>query len=181
VSKLDLESAHVPIAGCNGRRYGCEGIDEGKGPMVDATLPHDEILRRIDAAWTDWLASLDELADESMLQPGASGDWSAADLAFHMAFWDEQAGFDIQFRHDNNGDAPPARDWQRMNEREHAGHAGRSASEARRVMQETHDALVLLAEAHSDDDLTWLVPELADHYREHADEVRAWRSRQADR
>jgi tryptophan 2,3-dioxygenase len=146
-----------------------------KGPTVDVTLPHDEIVRRIDAAWNDWIASIDGIDDETMMQSGASGDRSPADLAFHMAFWDEQAGYDIQFRHDNNGDAPPKRDWQRMNEQDHAAHFGRTPADARQVMQETHHALMVLVDAHRDDDLTWLVPELADHYLEHADELRAWR------
>ena len=141
---------------------------------MEGTLPHDEVVRRIDAAWTQWLAAIDGLDDAAMMRTGASGDWSPADLASHMAFWDEQAGFEIQFRHDNNGDPPPARDWQRMNEQEHADHAGRTPSDARRIMQETHEVLMLLVDAHQDDDLTWLVPELADHYLEHAAEMRTW-------
>jgi predicted RNase H-like HicB family nuclease len=139
-------------------------------------LSYEEVVQRIEAAWAAWLASLDGIDNDAMTRPGASGDWSPTDLLSHIAFWDEQAGFDIQFRHDN-GEAPPPRDWQRMNEQEQARHAGRTPAEARRVMLDTHEALLLLAEAHRDDDLTWLAPELVDHYVEHTAEMRAWRAR----
>jgi hypothetical protein len=144
---------------------------------LDETLPPEEAVRRIDAAWSDWLAVLDRLEDESMAQPGASGDWSPADLPFHMAIRDDQVGFDIQFRHDNNGDAPPERDSQRMNEQVHLAHAGPGAKEAGELIRDTHEAMLLLVGGHQDDDLSWLVPEIADHYRKHADQLRIWRSR----
>lgn len=144
-------------------------------PALEATLPHDEVIRRIESAWSDWLDAFAAIDDQALAEPGASGTWSPADLAFHLAFWDEQAGFDIQFRHDNNGDPPPPRDWQRMNEQVHARHTGRTPAEARETMRDTHEALLLLIAAHRDDDLTWLVPELVDHYAEHTAELRAWR------
>jgi len=135
----------------------------------------EEVFAQIDAGWQNWLDAIADLDNAAMIEAGACGDWSVKDLAFHLAFWDEQGEFDAAYRAEHNGDAPPERDWQAMNEQDHANQQGRPPSDAIAVMSMTHVSLLHTLEKYSGQDLTWAIADFKDHYDEHAAQVRAWR------
>ena len=51
----------------------------------------ERLFQRIDAAWQELQDAIDGLSEESMLAPGAIGEWSVRDLLAHVATWEEEA------------------------------------------------------------------------------------------
>ena len=76
------------------------------------------LLERIDEAWRQLLAALDDIPEDRLSEPGVIGEWSLKDLFGHLAFWDEHAVEEIERafadlpREDNA--------WQEMNDADHA-------------------------------------------------------------
>jgi Mycothiol maleylpyruvate isomerase N-terminal domain len=135
----------------------------------------EEVFAQIDAGWQNWLEAIADLDNAAMIEAGACGDWSVKDLAFHIAFWDEQGEFDAAYRAEHNGEAPPERDWQAMNEQDHANQQNRPPSDAIAVMSMTHVSLMHTLVKYGNQDLTWAIGDFKDHYDEHAAQVRTWR------
>ena len=78
-------------------------------------------------------------------------------------------------RYEHGGEAPPERDWQAMNEQDHANQQDRPATDAVAVMMATHSSLMHTLRKYGDQDLTWAIGDFKDHYDEHAAQVREWR------
>ena len=140
----------------------------------------DDVIAQVDAGWQNWLGALEGLDAAAMSEAGACGTWSVKDLAFHLAYWDEQGEFDAAFRHDNKGETPPERDWQAMNEQNYANQQNRPATDAVAVMMATHSSLMHTLRKYGDQDLTWAIGDFKDHYDEHAAQVREWRQQKGD-
>jgi hypothetical protein len=51
----------------------------------------DQLLKKLDRAWTDLRASYAGLSAEQMAQPGVMGDWSVKDILAHVRSWEEEA------------------------------------------------------------------------------------------
>jgi len=49
------------------------------------------LLKRIDAAWQDLLASYAGLAEPELLEPGVTGTWSVKDIIAHVTVWEGEA------------------------------------------------------------------------------------------
>jgi hypothetical protein len=150
-------------------------VEEEPAMSTTERRSKEEVMAQIDAGWQNWLDAIADLDNAAMIEAGACGDWSVKDLAFHLAFWDEQAEFDAGYRFEHNGEAPPERDWQAMNEQDHANQRERPVSDALKVMTMTHISLLHTLEKFSNQDLSWAIADLKDHYDEHAAQVRAWR------
>ena len=56
----------------------------------------EEARRRVDASWDGWLAALDGVPAERLIEPGVCGDWSVKDLIGHVAYWDDDALADVE-------------------------------------------------------------------------------------
>jgi hypothetical protein len=139
-------------------------------------VDYETVLATIDASWQAFQKTFEGLSEEQLADPTAVGYWSAGDLAFHIAYWDDVAAADAQHRHDNNANRPPARDWQALNDIDYAKHKGQSVSEGFAAMASSHKAMLAHFESLKDDDLTWAISELVDHYDEHAQDIRSWRA-----
>lgn len=51
----------------------------------------DALFRRINAAWTELQDAISGLPDETLVEPGAVGEWSVRDLLAHVTTWEEEA------------------------------------------------------------------------------------------
>lgn len=49
------------------------------------------LLKKIDAAWTDLLDSFAVLSEAQMIAPGVTGDWSVKDILAHVTTWELEA------------------------------------------------------------------------------------------
>ncbi|MGH2548052.1 MAG: DinB family protein [Thermomicrobiales bacterium] len=138
-------------------------------------IDFETVLATIDTSWQAFQKTFEGLSEEQLADPTAVGYWSAGDLAFHIAYWDEVAGADAQFRHDHNGNRPAARDWQALNDADYAKHKDQSVSEGLADMRSAHESMLALFDSLKADDFTWAIAELVDHYDEHAEDIRSWR------
>jgi hypothetical protein len=48
------------------------------------------LLRRLEAAWSDFRESYAGLSEEEVLQPGVTGQWSVKDIVAHVTTWEEE-------------------------------------------------------------------------------------------
>ena len=135
------------------------------------------LLERIEEAWRELFATLDDIPEDRMSDPGVIGDWSLKDLFGHLAFWDEHAVAEIERalaglpREDNA--------WQEMNETDHAARQDHTLPEQRSAMHQAHAALVERLEsvagieaARIDEAIR---PDTYDHYLDHIKDIQAWR------
>lgn len=54
-------------------------------------MTRDQLLARIDSAWTAFQSSYAGLPEARLLQPGVAGDWSVKDTIAHVSWWEEEA------------------------------------------------------------------------------------------
>lgn len=59
--------------------------------MATANDRVDKLLGKLDAAWTAFRESYEDLTDDQLLEPGVTGEWSVRDLIAHVTWWDEEA------------------------------------------------------------------------------------------
>ncbi len=153
--------------------------------------------QRMADEWSALGAALAGLNDEQMLQSGVVEGWSVKDLLGHIAFWADVAAKNTELvKAGREGDiirpeSPEA--VNRWNAREQQLRAGRSLAEVRQEVEESHrralTALAALPEERLGLDVeigvglrgTFLqlyAVDTYDHYREHAEQIIAWRRRQ---
>ena len=53
-------------------------------------MDRDEILEQLDISRVRLLELIEPLADEALLEPGASGSWSVADVLAHLTAWESE-------------------------------------------------------------------------------------------
>ena len=152
--------------------------DESVGREAPADV--HALLERIDEAWRQLFAALDDIPEDRMSDPGVIGDWSLKDLFVHLAFWDENAVREIERalagfpRQDN--------EWQEMNEADHAARRDRALPEQRSAMHQAHAALVERLESVAGIEAApidaAIRPDTYEHYQDHVADIRAWRQRE---
>ncbi len=145
--------------------------------MTDEWNP-ERALSVIENSWANFLDAFTGLSDIQLVAPGAVGEWSAANLASHIAMWDEITLEDANTRASDPA-AKPQHDWQRLNDEGYERDKARTPAEAFAEMHQQHAALIetykrLPVEAYSVD-----IADLIGHYDEHGVEIRGWRSAQA--
>jgi DinB superfamily len=50
-----------------------------------------QVLARLDAAWTEFESAYAGLTDAQLLVPGVTGRWSVRDIIAHVTWWEEEA------------------------------------------------------------------------------------------
>lgn len=148
-------------------------------PQTSARQTVADLLERIDASWSGFLTSLDDLTEEQLLEPGAVGDWSLKELFGHIAFWDDM-GRD-RAAQALSGHVRDFEDFEAMNQADHAARRGRTLAEERAAMHQAHAALVADLEELTELDATAIDEAIAgstyEHYDEHLVDVQSWRER----
>lgn len=137
-----------------------------------------DLLQRIDDSWSAFLASVDDLTEDQLLDAGAVGEWSLKELFGHIAFWDalgqENAALAL------SGQTRQFDDFEDLNQEDHAGRQGRTLAEERAAMHQAHAALVAGLEERTEMDATAIDEAIAgstyEHYDEHVADVQAWRA-----
>lgn len=59
--------------------------------MSRTSDPLSRLLTTLDAAWTAFQDSYAGLADEQLLEPGVTGEWSVRDVMAHVSWWEVEA------------------------------------------------------------------------------------------
>lgn len=152
-------------------------------------MDRQQLLKRLDRAWTAFKASYAGLSDSQMLEQGVTGKWSVRDIIAHVTSWDEEAlkYLPLILR----GSRPP---------RYSVTHGGIDAfnalvteqrkvlplSEVLRQLDETHNRLIDLLQTVPDDKFVGesrfrrrLRLDTYSHYPEHTKAIQKWR-RQLD-
>ena len=137
------------------------------------------LLERIEEAWRQLFAALDDIPEERMSDPGVIGEWSLKDLFGHLAFWDDHAVAEIERalaglpREDNV--------WQEMNEIDHAARRGHALPEQRAAMHQAHAALVERLESVAGIEAAPIDEAIRvdtyEHYLDHIKDIQTWRQR----
>ncbi len=157
---------------------GSEALTQETTERAPAATVSD-LLQRIDASWSAFLASLDDLTEDHLLEPDAVGVWSLKELLGHIAFWDdlgrENAALAL------SGRTREFDDFEELNQADHAARQGRTLAEERSAMHQAHAALVADLEERAQLDASAIDTAIAgstyEHYDEHIADVRAWRER----
>jgi hypothetical protein len=55
------------------------------------SMSRDEYVVRVHASWARWLATINALTPEQLVQPNVCGHWSTKDLIGHIAAWEDKA------------------------------------------------------------------------------------------
>ncbi|MDF2761116.1 MAG: hypothetical protein K0S99_3751 [Thermomicrobiales bacterium] len=137
------------------------------------------LLERIEEAWRELFAALDDIPEDRLSDPGVIGDWSLKDLFGHLAFWDEHAVAEI----DRALAGLPRKDnaWQEMNEADHAARRDHTLPEQRSAMHQAHAALVERLESVAGIEAARIDEAIRvdtyEHYLDHIKDVQAWRQR----
>src|SRR5215211_9331074 len=137
------------------------------------------LLERIEEAWRQLFAALDDIPEDRMSDPGMIGEWSLKDLFGHLAFWDEHAVAEIKRamaglpREDNT--------WQEMNEADHAARQDHTLPEQRAAIHQAHAALVERLEGVAGIEAARIDEAIRvdtyEHYRDHIKDIQSWRQR----
>ena len=53
-------------------------------------MEKQQLLKRLDKAWTGIKASYAGLSDTQLMEPGVMGDWSVKDILAHVTTWEEE-------------------------------------------------------------------------------------------
>jgi hypothetical protein len=54
-------------------------------------MKKQQLLNRLEQAWTAFKQSYAGLTDEKLMQRGVTGDWSVKDILAHVSWWEEEA------------------------------------------------------------------------------------------
>ncbi|MGZ6363399.1 MAG: DinB family protein [Ktedonobacterales bacterium] len=54
-------------------------------------MDRQQLLKRLDGAWTAVKESVTGLTDAQLTEPGVMGDWSVKDILAHVTTWEEEA------------------------------------------------------------------------------------------
>jgi hypothetical protein len=148
----------------------------------------EQLLHRLDKAWTVFQASYSGLPDAQLLEPGVIGAWSVRDILAHVTIWEEEA-----LRHLPliiAGGRPPRYvtygGIDAFNARLIAEKRGFSLADVRGQLAETHRRLIEFVRSAPADQFTRetrarrrLRLDTYGHYPLHAAAIRAWREQRA--
>lgn len=54
-------------------------------------MKKQQVLNKLEQAWTDFMDSFAGLPDEKLVEPGVTEDWSVKDILAHVCWWEEEA------------------------------------------------------------------------------------------
>ncbi|MBA2450341.1 MAG: ClbS/DfsB family four-helix bundle protein [Chloroflexi bacterium] len=148
----------------------------------------DKLLKRLGAAWAALEASYAGVPDSRLVEPGVMGDWSVKDILAHVTTWEEEALKHLPLIVE--GGRPPRYvtygGIDAFNAQMTEQKRGRSLSDVRRQLIETHRRLVDFIQSAPEDQLTGetrfrrrLRLDTYGHYPEHAEAIRQWRAQRS--
>jgi uncharacterized protein (TIGR03083 family) len=150
-------------------------------------MDKQQLLGRLDKAWTEFEASYAGLSDAQLTKPGVTGDWSVKDILAHVTAWEEEALKYLPVI--LTGGRPPRYSEQyggidAFNAQMSEQRRGLSLSEVLRQLDETHRRLIAYVQSAPDGQFTRetrfrrrLRFDTYSHYPIHTRAIREWRER----
>lgn len=150
-------------------------------------MDREQLLKRIDTAWTAFKESYAGLSDAQLTETGVTGDWSVKDVLAHVMTWDGEALKHLP--HIIEGDRPP-----RYSET-HGGidafnaqmteqKQNHSLSDVQEQLADTHRRLIAFIQTVPEEHFTRetrfrrrLRLDTYSHYPIHTEAIREWRAR----
>ena len=136
----------------------------------------DELLRREEAAWAEFVAEVGRVPEHRRGEEGVVSGWSVTDLVFHNGRWAGVAAEKLTIIKDgiSPGEGDPDEVWQGKNQQWAAESKSMTYQEAMaRALEDRKSAraaLEALSEV-TDEAASWFIEETYDHYQEHTEEV----------
>lgn len=145
-------------------------------------MNRDQVLDRIDSAWSDFTNVIDGVPDELFDLTGAVGSWSVKDVIGHVATWDREALNALrQFVEDRNFRALVTwPDVDEFNARQWEAKRKSDLADLRVELENTHRELVGLLSGlpeeyfESDEVHERIRIDTYEHYADHGPEIRQW-------
>ena len=145
-------------------------------------MDRDQVLDRIDSAWSDFTNVIDGVPDELFDLTGAVGSWSVKDVIGHVATWDREALDALrQFVEDRNSCSlvtwPDIDDF---NAEQREVKRKSELADLRVELEDTHRELVGLLSGlpeeyfESDEVHERIRIDTYEHYEDHGPEIRRW-------
>lgn len=149
----------------------------------------EKLLETIEQRWDELRASVEDLSDEELLEPGVVGDWSVKDILAHVTTWEEEslkhlpsiARGEAQQRYSAVYGGLDAFNALKFKENQK-----RPLAEVRSRLHDTHQQLLTYLDTVPDELLhsrerfrTRLRWDTYSHYPLHAGHIREWREKQA--
>lgn len=150
-------------------------------------MDKQQLLQKIDKAWTELKASYAGLSDAQLSEPGVTGDWSVRDILAHVTTWEEEALKYLPLIID--GGRPPRYSVtyggiDAFNAKMTAQARSLPLSEVQRLLDETHARLVDYVRSAPDEQFTRETParrrlrwDTYSHYPIHTGAISAWREK----
>jgi uncharacterized protein (TIGR03083 family) len=152
-------------------------------------MKKQQLLDKLEWAWTDLRQSYDGLSEAQLTQPGVTGGWSVKDILAHVTTWEQEAlkYLPLILR----GEKPPRYFDQyggidAFNAQMTARKRNLPLSEVLQQLEDSHRRLVAAIQAVPDDQFTSEAPfrrrvrlDTYSHYPIHARDIRTWRERLA--
>jgi hypothetical protein len=158
-------------------------------PIEEELMKKQQLLDKLDRAWTDLRQSYAGLSQAQLTQPGITGNWSVKDILAHVTTWEQEAlkYLPLVLRGER---LPRYKDLyggiDAFNARMTAEKQKLPLSEVLRQLDDTHRRLVAAIQSVPEDQVTTETPfrrrlrlDTYSHYPIHARDIRAWRARSA--
>ena len=149
-------------------------------------MDKQQLLKRLETAWTALKESYTRLTDAQLLEPGVMDDWSVKDILAHVTIWEEEALKYLPVI--INGEKPPR--YTRyggidgFNAQVVAQRRSLALSEVLNQLDETHRRLVSYLQSVSEEYFRGETPfrhrlrlDTYGHYLLHARAIQEWRER----
>jgi hypothetical protein len=150
-------------------------------------MTRERLLKRLDAAWTDFTSAYADLGEADLLVPGVTKTWSVRDIIVHVTTWEEEA---VKHLPDILAGRRPPRysvtygGIDAFNALMTARKKDLSLAELLTQQAATHRRVVALVERAPEDQLgsesrfrRRLRLDTYGHYPKHAEAIRRWRAR----
>ena len=148
-------------------------------------MKRERLNERLESRWREFHDEFEGLSDDALVEPGVVGPWSVRDVLAHVTSWDEEALKALPVIVEG-GRVPRYSDLYGGIDSFNAQTQGRkrdlSLEQVMMEMEETHQRLLTYlvsvpeeAFARENRFLRRLRQDTYGHYREHAEQIRAWR------
>jgi hypothetical protein len=164
-----------------------EGLENT--PIEEQKMKKQQLLDKLEQAWTDLIQSYAGLSDEQLTRPGVTGGWSVKDILAHVTTWEEEA---LKYLPSILlGEKPPRyKDLyggiDSFNAYMSAKKQALPLSDILSQLNDTHRRLIDLIQSAPDDQIATETPfrrrvrlDTYSHYPIHSSAIRAWRERLA--
>ena len=136
----------------------------------------DELLKREDAAWVDFVAEVGRVPEHRRGELGVLPGWSVNDIVYHNGRWAAVAAAKLELIRagESAGEDDPDEVWQGKNEMWAAESKSMTYQEAMAKALADREAArtaLLALDTVTDESASWFIEETYDHYQEHTEEV----------